>query len=276
MTSYLEKMEARLTADQKDMLQRIWAPTVVATPLSDSRRDVCILPDGEIRSYGMLYADRQFGQKGQTAYLSSTDCGLSWTRHYGYGKMNACTYIEKGGVYLAACDMHGNNRGIEQGLYVYRSFIGPDDPDPQVIKLSDERYGESYLPVQSAYSDRVWFTAQLNSAPEFFWSDDLGLTWNRRQIPDPRTFEPVFPHKGTRWVQDSCTEPNVIEVKENHLLMILRTPMDCFWKSESMDGGDSWSAPEPTDFYYATHKFCSFAYAALMLFVYLWGVFLIE
>lgn len=34
--------------------------------------------------------------------------------------------------------------------------------------------------------------------------------------------------------------------------------------------------PEPTDFYYATHKFCSFAYAALMLFVYLWGVFLIE
>ncbi|MBQ4321946.1 MAG: hypothetical protein IJC35_06865, partial [Oscillospiraceae bacterium] len=62
MTSYLKKMEARLTADRKDMLQRIWAPVVVAVPLSDSRRDVCIMPDGEIRSYGMLYADKQFGK----------------------------------------------------------------------------------------------------------------------------------------------------------------------------------------------------------------------
>ena len=249
MAAYLDVMANRLTADQKDMLQRIWAPTVVSTPLSDSRRDVCILPDGEIRSYGMLYAQKHFGQEGQTAYLSSTDCGLSWNIRYGHGKMNACTYIEKGDIYLTVSDTYNNNRGFDQGLYVYRSTIGPDDPDPEVIKLSDERYIDSFLPKESLYSDRVWFTTQLNNTPEFFFSDDFGLTWSRRQIANPHHFEPVFPHKGLRWCKGSGTEPNVIELEENHLLMILRTPMDCFWKSESFDGGDTWSDPEPTDFY---------------------------
>ena len=172
MAAYLDVMANRLTADQKDMLQRIWAPTVVGTPLSDSRRDVCILPDGEIRSYGMLYAQKHFGQEGQTAYLSSTDCGLSWNIRYGHGKMNACTYIEKGDIYLTVCDTYNNNRGFEQGLYVYRSTIGPDDPDPEVIKLSDERYIDSFLPKESLYSRRVWFTTQVDNNPEFFFSDE--------------------------------------------------------------------------------------------------------
>ncbi len=249
MTSYLKKMEARLAADQKDMLQRIWAPVVVAVPLSDSRRDVCIMPDGEIRSYGMLYAQKHFGQEGQTAYLSSTDCGLSWNIRYGHGKMNACTYIEKGDIYLTVSDTYNNNRGFEQGLYVYRSTIGPDDPDPEVIKLSDERYIDSFLPKESRYSNRVWFTTQLENDPVFYFSDDFGVTWNRRTFPAPHHFETVFPHKGLRWCKGSGTEPNVIEIEENHLLMILRTPMDCFWKSESFDGGDTWSEPEPTEFY---------------------------
>ena len=46
MKEYLNAIESRLFDDQKDMLQRIYAPTVVAVPLADSRRSVCVLPDG--------------------------------------------------------------------------------------------------------------------------------------------------------------------------------------------------------------------------------------
>ena len=62
MLQYLKNMEQNLSDDQKDMLKRIYEPTVVAVPLWDSRRDICILPDGEIRSYGELY------EKGKKEY----------------------------------------------------------------------------------------------------------------------------------------------------------------------------------------------------------------
>lgn len=250
MLEYIKNIEMKLTDDQKDVLKRIYEPTVVATPLSDSRRDLCILPDGEIRSYGKLYKEKYFcSTLGQTAYLSSKDCGLSWSINYSHGKMNSCTYMENGGVYITVCDRFNNYNGIETGLYVFRSETGPDDQNPEIIKLSDEGYIDSFLPKQSQYTKRIWFTSQLNGNPVFFYSDDLGCTWTKRKIPNPHCFETVFPHKGLRWCYGSGTEPNVIEVSENNMLMIIRTPMDCFYKSCSNDGGDTWSTPEPTDFY---------------------------
>ncbi len=250
MFKFIESLKAKLTDDQKDILKHIYEPTVVATPLSDSRRDLCVLPNGEIRSYGRLYAKKHFDIKnGQTAYLSSEDCGLSWNIKYSHGKMNSCTYMEKGDIYITVCERYNNYNGIESGLYVFRSQIGPDDDDPEIIKVSDENYADSFLPKQSQYTQRIWFTAQLKGNPAFFYSDDLGITWTKREIPNPNCFETVFPHKGLRWCKESGTEPNVIEISENNMLMIIRTPMDCFYKSYSTDGGDSWSVPEPTDFY---------------------------
>jgi hypothetical protein len=249
MYSYLKNLENRLTEDQKDILKRIWEPTVVEIPLADSRRDICILPDGEIRSYGTLYASRHFAQDGQAAYLSSTDCGLSWSIKYSHGKMNSCTYLEKAGIYITVCDTYNNNKGIDSGLYVYRSHIGPDDSNPEVTKLSDERYIDSFLPQQSFFTDRIWFTTQLNGNPVFFYSDDFGKSWERREFPAPHNFETVFPHKGLRWCKGSGCEPYVVELNKDKMMMIIRTPMDCFYKSYSYDGGDSWTTPEPSTFY---------------------------
>lgn len=250
MYSYLKKLENRLNDDQKDILSHIYEPVVVATPLNDSRRDVMIMPDGEIRSYGKLYASRHMGQDGITAYLSSVDCGLTWQIKYSKGKMNACTYFEKADVYVTACDFHNNNDGITKGLYVYRSEIGPDDPNPEVIELSeDEMFHDTFLPKKSVYSDRIWFTSQRGSDPYFFYSDDYGKTWERRAIKNPHNFEIVFPHKGLRWCKGSGTEPNAVEIGENTLMMIIRTPMDCFYKSYSYDGGDTWTDPKPSEFY---------------------------
>ena len=106
MNSYLKRIEERMSDDQKDMLRRIWEPTVVGVPLYDSRRDVCVMPDGEIRSYGRLYETEALSgtNVGQAAYLASRDGGLSWTRHYSHGIVNACTYLEKPALYLTVCD----------------------------------------------------------------------------------------------------------------------------------------------------------------------------
>lgn len=254
MYRYLQNMEARMNNDQRDMLRRIWEPTVVVTPLGDSRRDICILPDGEIRSYGRLYGKNDEDKNVQTAYLSSVDGGISWTRHYAHGIMNACTYFPTPDLYITACDAHNNPVGEGNGLWVLRSKIGPDDPAPEIIKLSDGAYGDTFLPRQSAYSNRIWFTTQCTAdyntrVATFFFSDDWGKTWERRELPQVAPLPVEYPHKGPRWCIASGTEPNVVELSENNMMMLIRTPTDCFYKSHSYDGGNTWSTPEPSTFW---------------------------
>ena len=255
MNSYLECMEKRMTEGQKDRLKRIWEPTVVITPLSDSRRDLCVLPDGEIRSYGRLYAESDRDKNAGMGYLSSTDGGLSWTLHHSEGMMNSCTYLEKPKIYITACDAHNGNVGLgEQGLWVLRSKIGPEDKEPEIIKISDEAYGDTFLPQQSAYSNRIWFTTQCSvdyntRVATFFYSDDWGKSWTKRTLPQVKPLDVTYPHKGPRWSIASGTEPYAAELSENKMMMIIRTPTDCFYKSYSYDGGDSWSQPEPSEFW---------------------------
>lgn len=246
MYGYLDAMEARLSEDQKDMLRRIYEPTVVGVPLEVARRDVCILPDGEIRSYGRLHV-KQRGEAGTMGYDRSLDGGISWTRHYAKGKMNACVYVEKANLYITACDGYDGRRG----LYVLRSVIGPDDAAPEVICVSEEVYGCTFLPQISAYRDRIWFTSQKVSTgcPSFFYSDDFGLTWQRRELVFPNQFETVFPHKGVRWYKGSGSEPHVAELSADCMMMIIRTPLDCFYVAYSYDGGNQWTEPGPSGFY---------------------------
>ena len=250
MHTYLRNMEARMSEDQKDMLRRIYAPTVVAVPLNCARRDLCVLPDGELRSYGHLYGSRVTGKLGIRAYQRSVDGGISWTTHYARGRVHACTYLEKGGIYLTTCDRQNAEENYP-GLCVFRSTIGPDDPDPEVIHICDQKYGAAFLPQQAAFSQRVWFTAHasLTKTPTFFYSDDLGLSWKKAELPKPYFFETVFPHKGLRWSTCGGTEPYVVELGENTLMMIIRSPMDCFYKAYSYDGGETWTEPEPSEFY---------------------------
>ncbi len=257
--NYIKRMESMMSEDAKDMLRRIWEPTVVGVPLSDSRRDLCVLPSGELRMYGYPYTEHSHALEGPCVYLSSVDGGLSWTRHYSKGEMNSCTYIESGKVYLAPLEKDG-------GIGVKRSAVGPDDPNPEIIwivkKNEDgerpkERFIDTFLPTKSVFSDRVWFTSQKCTEESgvpmnicmFFYSDDFGRTWETREIREPEREEVIYPHKGPRWSRGSGVEPYVVELAEGHLMMIIRSPLDCFYLSYSEDGGDTWSKPEPSNFY---------------------------
>ncbi len=248
MKRLVDVIESRLSDEDKERLQSMYTPTVVATPMADARRHVCVLRDGEIRSYGEIGGDHVAHRKGAYVYLSSVDGGLSWKQHQAKGKMHACTYIPAWDTYVGTADGQFNTWGDKQGLWVTLSAIGPDDPNPTIIKLSDERYGDTFQPQKSAYSDRLWFTSQVYVDGEctvnFFYSNDRGHTWEHRQFPHP-----AIEDLGPRWCRHSGTEPYAMEMSEGHMLMLVRTPDDCFYQMESFDGGDTWSAPVPSTFY---------------------------
>lgn len=257
--SYIKRMEERMSEDAKDMLRRIWEPTAVAVPLSDSRRDLCVLPTGELRMYGYPYSEHSHVLEGPCVYLSSVDGGISWTRHYSKGVVNSCTYIEAAEVYLAPFEKDG-------GIGVKRSAVGPDDPSPEIVWIirggedpehPKARFIDTFLPTKSVFSDRVWFTSQKCTEESgvpvnicmFFYSDDFGRTWETREIREPEREEVIYPHKGPRWSRGNGVEPYVVELAEGHLMMIIRTPLDCFYLSYSEDSGNTWSKPEPSNFY---------------------------
>lgn len=62
-----------------------------------------------------------------------------------------------------------------------------------------------------------------------FYSDDNGKTW----------------HESTQWVdapRRGVMEPRIEELRNGRLLMVMRTQMGSVYKSESSDGGQTWSA----------------------------------
>ncbi len=254
MNEYVKAIESRMSDDSKDMLKKIYAPEVVAVPLSDSRKDVCVLADGEIRSYGKMYLTNYFHNAdcgGKFAYLSSVDGGISWTKHYAKGTMHSCTYIPEKDFYInCVADKTEDNCCT----YIQISKTGPDDPSPRKIKISDHVYTCMFLPQKSAFTDRIWITAERKKTeedvvPAFIYSDDFGESWTITELPMPPRHEVVYPHKDIRWTLGNGTEPHVAELSENKMMMIIRNATDFFYQSFSCDGGTTWSEPEPSVFH---------------------------
>lgn len=238
-------MENRMTEEEKDMLRSIYEPTVVAVPLEDARRGVCVLPDGEIRSYGSVGRDEK-NPKGKAAYLSSTDGGLTWKTRYSHGEMRACTYIPGKEIFVTS-------RADAEGTWFLISKIGPEDPDPTRVKISPHRYSDCFQPVKSDFSDRIFFTGQRRnerneSVPTFIYTDDFGKTFHLVELPHPPKPEVVFPHQGIRWSNDCGTEPVACELSSKKMMMLIRNATDAFYQSFSEDGGTTWSEPEPSVF----------------------------
>lgn len=250
MKQSVDRIESRLNAEQKEMLKEIYAPKIVAVPLADARRDICILKDGEIRSYGELNGSQWRDESRPYGYLSSFDGGLSWTRHYAKGKMHSCTYIPEKEIYVRF-------DGREDGFYFMRSDIGPDDPSPYEKKVAEKGYFDYFLPVKSRYTDRIWCTAQKYNEeglvePYFFYSDDYGENWSCVKVEHPEPCPVTYPHKGPRWRVSCGTEPYACELDENKMIMILRNSNDFFYQSFSYDHGNSWTKPEPSPFHGTT------------------------
>ena len=87
MISYSCDSTLRLSREDEAFLQAIYSPEIVGVPLSDARKDLCEMKDGEIRAYGPK----------DSLYLSSTDYGLTWKKHRAEGRMLSAKWIAGSG-----------------------------------------------------------------------------------------------------------------------------------------------------------------------------------
>ncbi len=81
-----------------------------------------------------------------------------------------------------------------------------------------------------------------------YYSDDEGRTWKTNTgkgvwAAGGELFATVDHSSGGHY---QTTEPSVVEVAPDHLLMLLRTPLGRLYQSWSEDDGASWSRPEPS------------------------------
>ena len=101
MIEYLEKLKNRLSKEDAERLNAIYAPKEVAVPPSDAYHSLCVMPDGEIRCYGKVaFSDLPDGDC-REVYISSRDCGLSWKEYnVKHGTIGAAVKSPWSGRYL--------------------------------------------------------------------------------------------------------------------------------------------------------------------------------
>lgn len=242
----LQRMQETLSPEAEKMLRNIYEPTVVLTPPRDSRRSISIMPDGHLRAYGsMLECGNRI-----PVYYESSNCGLSWEKHYDTTVLQEGTYLPEWGRYLTA---QAEEKGRNDGLYLLCSEVGPDDDAPRIQKLADGRYFDMSPIVRSAFSERIFFTAQhfegRELIPDFFVSEDHGDTWTHIALPQPPKPEIIYPHKGPRWRYTVGCEPAVCEISSDEMMMLIRNSTDSFSITHSRDGGYTWDALQPSTFY---------------------------
>ena len=135
-------MEARLTDEDKQLLKSIYAPQVVGLQPEDSRCGICVMPDGELRHYGV---DPVVGPDGvrvwKRCYLSSVDCGLSWKFHYVASESCMGSVVK-----MPWSDRYITLISDSCGCTALLSDIGPDDPAPRRVKISDKKHSDFFQP----------------------------------------------------------------------------------------------------------------------------------
>lgn len=261
---YLEQMQKNLTESDKRRLSEIYAPVVVAVQPDDSRRGLCVMPDGEIRYYGVEGKKHCWAKDGRSVYLSSYN-GLDWTRHdapegsapvlnmgvvqTGYPAMGAAVRIPWSGRYVTAVSWDSGER---RGTWAELSEIGPGDEEPRLVKICDEVCGDLFQPVILESRHRLIVTTYLrtdgNYFPRVLISDDDGEHWKIVPLHPTPMHTVVYPHRGLRW-QNNGSEPNLTELPDGRLMLLARTSLDYFYVYYSDDCGDHWTEGEPSLFH---------------------------
>ncbi|MGM9624573.1 MAG: sialidase family protein, partial [Eubacteriales bacterium] len=261
---YLEQMAANLTDSDKRRLSEIYEPVVVAVQPDDSRRGLCVMPDGEIRYYGVEGKKHCWDKDGCSVYLSSYNA-LDWTRKEapaGSAPVLSTGTVQKGTIAMgAAARMPWSGKyitvvtwsdGENKGTWAEISEIGPGDTKPKLIRICDEVMGDLFQPFMLTKMHRIlvstYFVSGGSYSPRVLISDDDGENWKTVLLQPTPFFEPVFPHRGTRW-QNNGSEPNLTELPNGKLMLLARTSLDCFYVYYSDDNGENWTEGEPSLFH---------------------------
>lgn len=252
---YLPKMQSRLSDFETKELQSIYEPVVVTIPPADTWRNICVLPDGEIRIYGSQ-GKKHHHDKAERIYLASRDCGLSWKKFsVSRNELGQSVRSPYSGKYLSVnatspdTEMWSWNPR-EAGTYFVTSPDGPASTNVTWKKISDRPYTNfrTLIPLRSR---QRWIApAQIGHPGQvvLLLSDDDGETWREVLLKSVAKHEIKPPHQGLRWQNGAC-EPTITEFDDGTLMLIARTSQDYHYRYFSRDGGETWTDPEPSGFH---------------------------
>ncbi|MBO4220682.1 MAG: exo-alpha-sialidase [Clostridia bacterium] len=245
---YKEKIASLLDGEDRKRLKAIYEPVVIGVMPEDARRGLCVMPDGEIRSYGIYDKIHLWDAEGaKGCYLSSYNGGLDWRfRTTVPGCLGAASRDPDTGRWMTVKAVK------DEGTYCFLSDIGPDDTEFKRVKITDLILGDEFQPVKMK-SGRWFCTAHHTERPGndmhpvFMYSDDNGESWTTKVFPSTPKHSPVWPDLQHRW-QNNGSEPSAAELPDGRLMMVARTSLDHLFVYYSQDGGESWTDGVESDF----------------------------
>ncbi len=217
------------------------------------------LPDGSLRIFFTLQPTGS-----EMRSISSTDGGLNWGDSQFEVKMPGqavfcmqALVAQDGEVHAFVLVRHGPGRrhGIDLFLDVWhwkttggrtawtpgqRIFEGVVGAMRGVTQLKS---GRIVLPVG------MWLAGRRAGLPtgahevSAMYSDDNGASW---QMSPSRLVAPCY--DGFNGSNYGACEPNLVELDDDHLWMLMRTQTGFMYESHSRDGGVTWSDATPSDF----------------------------
>lgn len=263
--SKIEKIAKRLSANDLEIYDTIYAPTEVAIPDDCAWANMCLTDDGKIRFYGKHNKQHIFDKNAKECYIESCDGGLSWKKYLLKEKvLGGCMQIPHSYGGANAGKFISTWRG-EFGDII--ALIGDDSNDSNyktvIVDETTEEQKTMFGTVKFKYPNgiclrskkRIILTSQRprleNRTCNFtdvHISDDVGESWKTVHIEPAPFFEMKKPHKGMRWEQNTV-ESTVAELNDGTLMLILRTSQDYHYVSYSYDSGDTWSKPVQSIFH---------------------------
>ncbi|MBR4654821.1 MAG: exo-alpha-sialidase [Kiritimatiellae bacterium] len=219
----------------------IYEPKVVAVPPGDGPGGLTVTPDGEIRAYGGC----KFGARKMGVILGSRDLGLNWTlrRHttedgplvqcpwadYRFNVSGGSALTKTGMCWNITIDANGNVKRLRR-------------PVPGVTRYGRLRALPSRHRWVFAYATPL--KGRLGSMPSLVYSDDDGATWSKpiHLTNTVSAGEMKHPDLSPRW-EVGCEEPDLVELNDGTVMMIVRTSTDHHWIYLSKDGCETWGEP---------------------------------
>lgn len=230
---------ASVPAEASDIFHTVVAPVGPQNP-RNSEAAIIPLKDGTLLlGWTEFYAgDGEDHGPARIAGKISKDGGRSWGEQYVLVENDGgCNVMEvnflrlrNGHIALFYCQKNTESTdcrvmmrtSVDEG----KSWVNPKQlsPDNKYTGLTNGR-------AIRLRTGRILLEAWENNDSYCCISDDDGETWRDSQRVKP---------------SDGCWEPACVELNDGRVLMLMRTGMGGQYQSFSDDGGETWSAPEPT------------------------------
>ena len=200
---------------------------------SDKRgRLICVFREGTEHGYSAT---------GRAMIATSTDQGRTWSAPAvivdaeGIDDRNVAVAVLPNGQWLVSYNEYTADKQ-SQAMTVRSADGGKSWSAPQRLDRTNTRTRAAAVPLSNNDLVLPYYVAPGNGALAAV-SHDLGRTWKTVRVPDAEGFV------GDEW--------DLVEIEPGRLVGIFRNNhrrrQGFFWKSESRDGGRTWSVPKPTN-----------------------------